>query len=91
MTHLVARIVKLRPIVLTMLTTDSFYERVKTEMARSFDANETEYAERVRLVKQSTFVRDNTLTWIQGSFQLERLDSSDPTRPTVSSRKPGAR
>ena len=38
--HLAARIVKLRPgIVLTMLTTDSYYERVKIELARNFDEN----------------------------------------------------
>ncbi|KAI0745368.1 UDP-Glycosyltransferase/glycogen phosphorylase [Earliella scabrosa] len=61
MTHLVARIVKLRPIVLTMLTTDSFYERVKTEMARSFDANEAEYAERVRVIStgEAGFIRSD--------------------------------
>ncbi|KAI0745133.1 UDP-Glycosyltransferase/glycogen phosphorylase [Earliella scabrosa] len=48
--HLAARIVKLRPVVLTMLTTDGFYERVKTEFSRSFDDDEAEYAKRVRVI-----------------------------------------
>ena len=50
MIHLAARIVKLRPVTLTMLTTDSFYERVKIELSRSFDGNEEEYATRLRSV-----------------------------------------
>ena len=50
MIHLAARIVKLRPVMLTMLTTDSFYERVKIELSRSFDGNEEEYATRLRSV-----------------------------------------
>ncbi|KAI0745365.1 UDP-Glycosyltransferase/glycogen phosphorylase [Earliella scabrosa] len=50
MIHLAARIVKLRPVTLTMLTTDSFYERVKIELSRSFDGNEEEYATRLRVI-----------------------------------------
>lgn len=48
--HLAARMVKLRPIVLTMITTHAFFDRVKTEFARSFDEGEDEYANRIRSV-----------------------------------------
>ncbi|KAI0743898.1 UDP-Glycosyltransferase/glycogen phosphorylase [Daedaleopsis nitida] len=48
--HLSARIVKLRPVTLTYLTTNTYYDRVKTELARSFDEDEEEYAKRIRLI-----------------------------------------
>lgn len=44
--HLSARIVKLRPIVVTFVTTNAFYERAKTELTRSFEDEES--AKRVR-------------------------------------------
>ncbi|RPD78353.1 UDP-Glycosyltransferase/glycogen phosphorylase [Lentinus tigrinus ALCF2SS1-7] len=51
--HLSARLVKLRPINLTLLTTSAYYPRIVTELARSFDPEEEEYATRIRVVSIS--------------------------------------
>ncbi|KAI0743908.1 UDP-Glycosyltransferase/glycogen phosphorylase [Daedaleopsis nitida] len=49
--HLAARFVKLRPgVIVTFLTTDGFYDRVKTELSRSFEQHEQELAERMRVI-----------------------------------------
>ncbi len=42
--------VKLRPVDVTILTTNAFYERVKIELARHFEAGEEEYLQHVRQV-----------------------------------------
>ncbi|KAI0779720.1 UDP-Glycosyltransferase/glycogen phosphorylase [Fomes fomentarius] len=46
--HLSARIVKLRSITVTFVTTNAFYERAKTELTRSFEDEES--AKRVRII-----------------------------------------
>ncbi|KAI0738932.1 UDP-Glycosyltransferase/glycogen phosphorylase [Daedaleopsis nitida] len=49
--HLAARLVKLRRLNLTFLTTNGYIERVKTELARSFeDGDDDEYAKRIRVI-----------------------------------------
>ena len=48
--HLAARLVRLRPVTFTFLTTDDFYDRINKELARSFDTDEEELASRVRSV-----------------------------------------
>ena len=48
--HLSARLVKLRPINVTILTSTAYYPRITTELARSFDPEEEEYAKRIRFV-----------------------------------------
>ncbi|KAI0328285.1 UDP-Glycosyltransferase/glycogen phosphorylase [Cubamyces sp. BRFM 1775] len=46
----VARAVKTRPILVTLFTTDTFYERVKIELSRSFEQDEEVFKSRVRLL-----------------------------------------
>ena len=46
--NLFARFVKLRPVTVTLIATNAFYDRVKNELARSFDADEEELAARIR-------------------------------------------
>lgn len=48
--NLAARLVRLRPVAVTLLTTDAFYDRIKNELARSFDTDEEELVSRIRLV-----------------------------------------
>ena len=48
--NFVARLVRLRPVTATILTTDGFYDRIKNELARSFDTDEQELAARIRFV-----------------------------------------
>ncbi len=48
--NLVARFVRLRPVTVTLLTTDGFYDRIKNELARSFDPDEEALAARIRSV-----------------------------------------
>ena len=50
---LAAHMVKLRPVDVTLITTSAFYDRVKNELARSFDADEEELAARIRSVPNS--------------------------------------
>ncbi|KAM5530920.1 hypothetical protein V8D89_015410 [Ganoderma adspersum] len=45
-----ARLVRLRPIMVTFLTTDGFYDRIKNELGRSFDVDEEELAARIRVI-----------------------------------------
>ena len=45
-----ARFVKLRPVYVTILTTNAFYDRVQAELARNFDLEDDEAAKRVRYV-----------------------------------------
>ena len=40
--------VKLRPIDVTFITTNAFYERVKIELTRHFEADEEGYSQHVR-------------------------------------------
>lgn len=51
--NLFARFVKLRPVTVTLIATNAFYDRVKSELARSFDADEEELAARIRSVPNS--------------------------------------
>ena len=39
---------KLRPVTLTLLTSNAFYDRVTKELSRSFDSGDKELAERIR-------------------------------------------
>ncbi|KAH9858609.1 UDP-Glycosyltransferase/glycogen phosphorylase [Lenzites betulinus] len=48
--HLIAHLVKLRDIRVTFISTDAFYDRTVTELARGFVAGQEEYAQRVRVV-----------------------------------------
>lgn len=48
--NLAARFVKLRPVYVTILTTNAFYDRVQAELARNFDLEDDEAAKRVRYV-----------------------------------------
>ena len=48
MVNLFARLVKLRPVTLTLLTSNAFYDRVTKELSRSFDSGDKELAERIR-------------------------------------------
>ena len=49
--NLSARMAKLRSnVYVTLLTTDAFYDRVKHELARSFDSLDEEPAQRIRFV-----------------------------------------
>ncbi|KAI1796353.1 UDP-Glycosyltransferase/glycogen phosphorylase [Ganoderma leucocontextum] len=48
--NLVARFVRLRPVTVTLMATDGFYDRIKNELARSFDADEEELAARIRVI-----------------------------------------
>ncbi|KAF7789271.1 hypothetical protein EIP86_000212 [Pleurotus ostreatoroseus] len=45
-----ARIVKQRPVFVTLFTTVSFYERIVDELARNFDSNEQDARDRLRVV-----------------------------------------
>ncbi|KAI9066602.1 glycosyltransferase family 1 protein [Trametes sanguinea] len=45
-----ARAAKTRPILVTMFTPTSFYDRVTSELARNFEAGEEAYLSRVRIV-----------------------------------------
>ncbi|KAI0661229.1 UDP-Glycosyltransferase/glycogen phosphorylase [Cubamyces menziesii] len=45
-----ARVVKTRPVLVTMFTTDAFYDRVQKELSRSFEPGEEAYRSRLRLV-----------------------------------------
>lgn len=48
-TNFCARVVKLRPhVTITFLTTDAFCDRIKKELARSFDDGDEHLAQRVR-------------------------------------------
>ena len=58
--HLAARLVKLRPINLTILTSTAYYPRITTELARNFDPEEEEYAKRVRLVSYPAHAQVST-------------------------------
>ena len=78
--HLAARMVKLRPIVLTMITTHAFFDRVKTEFARSFDEGEDEYANRIRSVCISCFSSAFLPNHFAGLCLLEMSRSSGLTR-----------
>lgn len=46
--NLIARFVKLRPVQVTLLTTNAFFDRVKNELARSFEAEDEEAFQRIR-------------------------------------------
>ncbi|KAM5530918.1 hypothetical protein V8D89_015408 [Ganoderma adspersum] len=48
--NLFARFVKLRPVTVTLIATNAFYDRVKNELARSFDSNDEEPAGRIRVI-----------------------------------------
>ncbi|KAI0827302.1 UDP-Glycosyltransferase/glycogen phosphorylase [Trametes gibbosa] len=48
--NLAARLVKLRDINVTFISTDLFYDRIISELARSFVAGQEEYAKRIRVV-----------------------------------------
>lgn len=48
---LAARIVKSRPIYVTLFTTVPYYDRVNIELSRSFDEHELHARERIRRVK----------------------------------------
>lgn len=48
--NLFARFVKLRPVTVTLMATNAFYDRIKNELARSFDADEEHLAAHIRLV-----------------------------------------
>nr|VWP02307.1 Trihydroxynaphthalene reductase (EC (T3HN reductase) [Ganoderma boninense] len=48
--NLFARFVKLRPVTVTLIATNAFYDRVKNELARSFDAGDEELAARIRVI-----------------------------------------
>ncbi|PIL34101.1 hypothetical protein GSI_03812 [Ganoderma sinense ZZ0214-1] len=50
LTNLFARFVKLRPVTVTLIATNGFYDRVKNELARSFDAGEEELAACIRVI-----------------------------------------
>ena len=54
--HLSARLAKLRPVNITILTSTLFHPRITTELARNFDPEEEEYAKRVRFETISAFV-----------------------------------
>ncbi|KAM5530922.1 hypothetical protein V8D89_015412 [Ganoderma adspersum] len=47
---LAAHMVKLRPVDVTLITTNAFYERVKIELGRHFEAGEEEYSQHVRVI-----------------------------------------
>ncbi|KAI0331043.1 UDP-Glycosyltransferase/glycogen phosphorylase [Cubamyces sp. BRFM 1775] len=47
---LAARFVKLRPVHVTFLTTNHYYDKVKAELARNFHAGEEIYASRLRVI-----------------------------------------
>lgn len=51
--HLIAHLVKLRDINVTFVSTDAFYDRTVTELARGFVAGQEEYAQRVRYAAPS--------------------------------------
>ncbi|EIW63123.1 UDP-Glycosyltransferase/glycogen phosphorylase [Trametes versicolor FP-101664 SS1] len=51
--NLAARLVKLRDINVTLLSTDLFYDRAVAELARSFVPGEEEFAKRIRVVSLS--------------------------------------
>ncbi|KAH9895030.1 UDP-Glycosyltransferase/glycogen phosphorylase [Cubamyces lactineus] len=61
-----ARVVKMRPVLVTLFTTDAFYGRIKTELSRSFEPDEEAYRSRLRLV---SIAHGNT-------FAAEPLDSA---------------
>ncbi len=48
--NLTAKLVKLRNINVTLLTTNDFYDRAVSELARSFVPGEEEFAKRIRYV-----------------------------------------
>ncbi len=46
--HLSARFVKLRPVVVTLLVSNGYCDRIKTELSRSFEEGDVEHAKRIR-------------------------------------------
>ncbi|TBU44934.1 UDP-Glycosyltransferase/glycogen phosphorylase [Dichomitus squalens] len=50
MINLFARFVKLRPVTVTFLTTNAFYDRATKELSRSFESDDKELAKRVRVI-----------------------------------------
>ncbi|KAI0760255.1 UDP-Glycosyltransferase/glycogen phosphorylase [Fomes fomentarius] len=46
--HLSARFVKLRPVVVTLLVSNGYYDRINTELSRSFEEDDEEHAKRIR-------------------------------------------
>lgn len=52
MVNFCARAVKLRPVIVTFLTTDAFCDRLTKELARSFEDGDKEHAQRVRYVSR---------------------------------------
>ncbi len=50
--HLSARLVKLRPVNVTILTNTAYYTRITTELARSFEPEDEEHAKRIRFVER---------------------------------------
>ncbi|TFK89457.1 glycosyltransferase family 1 protein [Polyporus arcularius HHB13444] len=48
--HLSARLVKLRPVNVTILTNTAYYTRITTELARSFEPEDEEHANRIRVI-----------------------------------------
>ncbi|THG97535.1 hypothetical protein EW026_g4483 [Hermanssonia centrifuga] len=48
--NLAARIVKSRPVTVTLVTARPFHERVDQELARSFEENENHFRRRIRVV-----------------------------------------
>ncbi|RDX50057.1 UDP-Glycosyltransferase/glycogen phosphorylase [Lentinus brumalis] len=48
--HLSARLVKLRPVNVTLLTSTAYYTRITTELARSFEPEDEEHARRIRVI-----------------------------------------
>ncbi|KAI0760274.1 UDP-Glycosyltransferase/glycogen phosphorylase [Fomes fomentarius] len=51
--HLSARFVKLRPIVVTLLVSNGYCDRVKNELSRSFEEGDEEHAKRIRVIAMS--------------------------------------
>ncbi|OJT12307.1 UDP-glycosyltransferase 73E1 [Trametes pubescens] len=66
--NLAARLVKMRNINVTMLSTDLFYDRAVAELARSFVPGEEEFAKRIRVVSLSS-TNPRAINGIDDSFK----------------------
>lgn len=91
--NLAARLVKLRDITVTLLTTNQFYDRTVSELERSFVPGEEEFANRMRYASAS-YERSffNTISvGNEGSCPLATCRPSPPTASTVFSSQPGRR
>ncbi|KAI0743896.1 UDP-Glycosyltransferase/glycogen phosphorylase [Daedaleopsis nitida] len=79
--QLAARFVKLRPVFVTVFTTNAFFERAKVELSRSFDSTEQEHATRIRSDEGDKYIEDAWKTLIDGGelfFAINPFDSIKP-------------